>query len=249
MTENVPMRWEDELAKEAREVAKLERPAITQISLRAGMMAYRGVPIPGNKLKCVILASAIERRYDTKPFDADNIQPPDCFSLSVSGVDMGPDPNSSNPQGPKCEGCAMNAWQPNPNRKGKNHKPCKERRRIVVVPTDSVESGNVRGAEMAMLAIPVTSVKHWAAYVNRIASEFNRPPWGMMTEIIVTPNPQTQFEVKFEPIGVVPDDFLPNVHARTQNAKDAVLIPYEANGYMVPTDAPESKKDKKPAKF
>jgi hypothetical protein len=241
--------WQEELAREAKEVASIERPAITQISLRAGVMQYRGVPIPGNKLKCVILSSAIERRYDTKPFDPANIAPPDCFALSTSGIDMGPDPNSSDPQSAKCEGCPMNAWQPNPRRPGKNHKPCKERRRIVVVPADTVESGTVRGAEMAMLAIPVTSVKHWAAYVNRIATEYNRPPWGMVTEIVVTPNAQTQFEVKFEPVSPIEEDYLPGVYARVAGAKDAVLVPYDASGYMAPEDAPEEKKPKKPSKF
>lgn len=243
------MRWEDELARDAKEVASLERPAITQISLRAGMMAYRGVPIPGNKLKCVIIASAVERRYDTKPFDPANISPPDCFALSVTGIDMAPDPASADPQASKCDSCPMNAWQPNPKRPGKNHKPCKERRRVVLVPADSVESGSVRGVEMAMLAIPVTSVKHWAAYVNRIASEYNRPPWGMVTEVSVTPNPQTQFEVKFEPLDVIPEDHLPHVHARIAGAKEAALVPYDKSGYMVPEDAPEDKKPKKPAKY
>lgn len=242
------VRWEDELAKEAKEVARLERPAVTQISLRAGMMAYRGVAVPGNKIQCVIVASGIERRYDTQAFDADNIRPPDCFALSTSGVDMGPAPESAAPQAEKCEACPQNAWQPNPNRKGKNHKPCKERRRIAIIPVDAVKSGNARGAELAMLAVPVTSVKHWAAYVNRIAAEFQRPPWGMYTEISVTPNPQTQFEVKFEPLGPLSEDELPQVHARIQSAKDVVLTPYDQSGYMVPEDAPPAK-EKKNAKY
>lgn len=242
------MSWDEDLAREAKEIAAQERPSISQISLRAGVMQYRGVAIPGNKLKCIIVASAVERRYDTKPFDPSNITPPDCFALSITGQDMVPDPNSSAPQAANCAACPHNAWQPNPKRPGTNHKPCKERRRIVLVPADSVDSGTVRGVEMAMLAIPVTSVKHWATYVNRIASEFSRPPWGMITEISVTPNPKTQFEVKFEPLDVIPSDHLPHVHARIEGAKGAALVPYDATGYMVPEDAPE-RKDKKPAKY
>jgi len=246
MSENLPMKWEDELSKEAKEVARNERTAITQISLRSGMMAYRGVAIPGNKLECVIIASAIERRYDTQKFDSDNIRPPDCFALSVSGVEMEPHEDAPNKQSAKCADCPMNAWQPNPDRKGKNHKPCKERRRIALIPVDAVKSGQTRGAELAMIAIPVTSVKHWAAYVNRTSAEFNRPPWGLITEIAVTPHAQNQFEVKFRPIDVLTEDDLPHVYARIQNGKDAVLTPYDSSGYMVPEDAP---KDKKPAKY
>lgn len=246
---NEVVRWEDELAKEAKEVARLERPSVTQISLRAGMMQYRGVAIPGNKLQCVIIASGIERRYDTEAFDPQNIRPPDCFALSTTGVEMAPDPGCKDPQSATCETCAQNQWQPNPRRPGKNHKPCKERRRVAVIPLDAVKSGNTRGAELAMLAVPVTSVKHWAAYVNRIAAEFNRPPWGMVTEIVVTPNPQTQFEVKFNPIEPLTEDDLPHVHARIQSGKDVILTPYDSSGYMVPEDAPAKPEPKKNAKY
>lgn len=247
---NEVVRWDEELARSAKEIATRERPSVSQISLRAGVMQYRGQIIPGNKLKCVIISSCIERRYDTKNFDPDNILPPDCFALSISGENVAPCPESPVKQAESCSNCPQNAWQPHPRRPGKKHKPCKERRRLALLPYDSVASGNIKNAELAMLAIPVTSVKHWGTFVNRIAAEYARPPWAVYAEISVTPHPQTQFEVKFEPIGVVEDEHLGMLRQRIEGANEVILTPYDSSGYMVPEDAAEGVvAEKKTRKF
>lgn len=234
---NELVRWDELLASSAKEVAARERPSVSQISLRAGVMQYRGQVIPQNRLKCVIISSGIEKRYDTKPFDPDNISPPDCFALSVTGEDMAPCPESPVKQAETCSSCPQNGWQPNPKRPGKNHKPCKERRRLALLPADAVAAGNVKSAELALLALPVTSVKHWGTYVNRLAAEYARPPWAVLTEIIVTPNPQTQFEVKFECLGIVPDEALGMLQSRIEGSNEIILTPYDNSGYMVAADA------------
>lgn len=237
---NELVQWEEELAKSAKEVASRERPAISQIGLRAGVMMYRGQPIPGNKLKCIVISSGIERRYDTKPFDSSNIQPPDCFSLSISGEDMVPAPESVSKQAESCSSCPHNQWQPNPRRPGKNHKPCKERRRLALLPADCLATGNVRSAELALMALPVTSVKHWGTYVNRLAAEFARPPWAMVTEVIVTPNAMTQFEVKFEIVGPIENQHLGELRSRIESANGVVTQPYDSSGMMVPGENPDN---------
>lgn len=241
---NELVQWEEELAKYAKEVSSRERPAVSQIGLRAGVMMYRGQTIPGNKLRCIILTSGIERRYDTKPFDSSNIQPPDCFALSVTGEEMVPAPESVSRQSESCSSCPHNQWQPNPRRPGKNHKPCKERRRLALLPVDCLSTGNVKSAELALMALPVTSVKHWGVYVNRLAAEYARPPWAMVTEIVVTPNPQTQFEVKFDIIGPIENQFLSDLRARIESANSTILQPYDSSGLMVPGDDPVKQPEK-----
>lgn len=248
MNDKAVTNWSQELAKYAKDVASLERPSATQISLRSGMMTYRGMMIPNNKLPCIVVAAGVERRYDTKPFDAENITPPDCFALSLTGRDVAPCPESPNPQSTSCDVCPRNAWQPNPARPGKKHKPCKERRRIALIPAESVKSG-VKSAEIALLAVPVMSVKNWAAYVNRLAAEFARPPWAMLTEISVVPNTKSQFEVKFEPLGTVSDDALADIQAKIEQAEAVITTPYDATGYMVPEDGKASTAEKKARKF
>lgn len=249
MNDQLPIRWEDELARDAKEIAARERPSVSQIGLRAGVMMYRGVQIPGNKLKCIVISQGIERRYDTKPFDPGNITPPDCFALSITGEDMGPDPAVVvHAEARVCANCIKNTWQPNPKKPGKNHKPCKERRRLALLPADAIQTG-IKSAELALLAIPVTSVKHWGGYVNQVAMEFKRPPWAMITEISVTPHPQSQFEVKFAPVQPLEEHFLGDLHSRIESAEQIILTPYDSSGLMVAGDDPSEPRQEKQRKF
>lgn len=241
--------WEEELEKEAKDIAKRERTGVAQIGLRSGVMMYKGQMIPGNKLKCIIIASATEYRYDTKPFDADNIQPPDCFALSITGEEMVPSLESIDRQAERCDLCPHSKWQPNPNRKGKNHKPCKERRRLALLPEDIIREGNVKGAEMAVLTLPVTSVKYWGTYVNGLVAEYRRPPWAMVTEVAVFPNPTTQFEVKFRAVDRVPEELLLDIRGRLPQATDQLLTPYDSSGMTVPGSDPMAADGKKQRKF
>jgi hypothetical protein len=245
MSENLPVQWQEELAKHAKELASRERPPVSQIGLRAGVMMYRGQQIPGNKLDCIILSSGVERRYDTKAFDPNNIVPPDCFALSLVDEGMAPDPSAALPQAVGCDVCPMNMWQPNKNRPGKNHKPCKEKRRLVLIPAQAVREGNIKTAEMAVLVVPVTSIKHWANYVNLAAAEYSRPPWALFTEVSVNPHPVSQFEVKFKIQGPVSEDVLGELHGRIGAANEVILTPYDNSGMTVPEDKKEESKQRK----
>lgn len=225
---NLPVKWDEEMAKAATEVASLETPPLAKISLRSGVMQYQGVVVPNNKLECIILISGFERRYDTKPFDAMNIQPPECFSLSLDDSDQtAPWPTIEEPQSEFCISCPQNAWQANPKKPGKNHKPCKERRRLILLPKTALEHKNIASAEMAMLTVPVTSLRHWGQYVNILRASHRRPPWGMVTEIQVTPSVANQFEVKFTPISPIPEDYLGEIHARLPGAAEAAMSPWD----------------------
>lgn len=247
---NEIVNWQEELAKEAREVASRERPSVAQIGLRSGIMMYQGQQIPGNKLQCIILSSATEYRYDTKPFDASNIQPPDCFSLSLSGENMVPSDKSVDIQAERCDLCAHSHWSPNPKKVGKNHKACKERRRLALLPADVLNKGNFKTAELAVLTIPVTSVKYWGAWVNGVSAEFARPPWAMLAEISARPHPVNQFEVNFATVSPIEEQYFQLIRDRIKGAEDQLLIPFDSSGMTVPGDDPMVKKeDQKQRKF
>lgn len=243
--------WDEELAKEAKEIASRERAGVAQIGLRAGVMMYKGQQIPGNRLKAIIISSATEFRYDTKPFDPDNIQPPDCFALSLTGEEMVPCVESPDRQAERCDICDHSKWQPNLRRPGKNHKPCKERRRLALLPEDVLREKNFKTAEMALLTLPVTSVKYWGTYVNGLLAEYRRPPWAMVTEIQVSSNPQTQFEVKFKSCEMVPEEYLIDIRNRLGQANEHLLKPYDSSGMTVPGSDPMEAdgKDKRKRKF
>lgn len=230
--------WQEELAKSAKEVANKERPAVSQIGLRAGIMMYQGQAIPGNKLDVIILSSAVEYRYDTKSFDPNNITPPDCFALSLDGEDMVPNDSAVAQQAPTCAECPMSKWTPNPKKPGKNHKPCKEKRRLALLPADVLKTGNAKTAELALLNVPTTSIKNWATFVNTINAEYARPPWAMVAEISAAPHMTNQFEVKFKPLSPIPDEFLGEIRARIAAAEAQLLTPYDSSGLTVPGSDP-----------
>lgn len=238
--------WVEELAKEAKELASRERPAVSQIGLRAGVMMYQGQMIPGNKLDVIIIASAVENRYDTKPFDPNNITPPDCFALSITGEEMVPSPKAVAIQAQTCAECPHGHWQPNPKKPGKNHKPCKEKRRLALLPADVIKSGNIKTAELALLTVPTTSIKNWATFVNASVAEFGRPPWALLSEVSAAPHVVNQFEVKFKAKDLVPDELLGLIRERIGQAEEQLLTPYDATGLTVPGEDPmKPKKDRK----
>jgi hypothetical protein len=248
-TENLPVKWEEELAREAKEVAALETPALAKISLQAGVMQYQGVAVPGNKMECIILAMAFERRFDTKPFDPSNISPPDCFSLSLDDSDdVGPWPTIEEPQSDTCATCIQNQWQPNPRKPGKNHKPCKERRRLIIIPKSALETGILK-AEMAMITVPVTSIRYWGAYVNQVAAAYRRAPWRVVTEISVHPDPRTQFAVKFATVDVFGEEYFADISTKRNEAIKAVLQPWDVIPLEKQENAPPPESDKKPKKY
>jgi hypothetical protein len=242
--------WSEVLAKEAKEVASRERPATSQIGLRAGVMMYQGQQIPGNNLDCIIIASCTEQRYDTKPFDPNNITPPDCHALSISGEEMVPSPKSVIVQADRCDNCPHFHWAPNPKRPGKNHKACKEKRRLALLPASVLKDGNFKTAELATLSVPTTSVKYWGVWVNSLNAEWSRPSWTMLANISVRPHPQNQFEVNFKTISPIPDEFLSQIRSRIAAAEEILLTPYDASGMMVPGSDPMKKsEDGKQRKF
>lgn len=225
-TKNLPTAWDERLAQDAQNVASQEVPKIPQISLKGGIMAYQGVAVPGNKLNCIILGSAFQHRWYEKEFDPNKPATPGCFALSMTGDNMEPHEASPNKQSDSCETCENFKWGSDP--KGGRGKACKAGRRFTILPAAAVQAGGVKKAEMAMLTCPVTSVRNWANYVNRIASEFRRPPYAMLTEISLHPHAKTQIELKFEAIGIIEDEgSLADIVNRLVMSETILMAPYE----------------------
>lgn len=238
----LPGTWAERLAAQAKDQAAKERPSVSKISLRAGVISYGGQPVKGNVLPVIVMLAAHRNTYYDKPFDPNNIQNPVCFALSVDGDDMEahenvPDENvpEDDPEKPRpepstrsCEGCSMNAWgsDPRPNSRGKA---CKETRRLVVLPADCVSSAEeVEKAEMAIVDIPVTSGKNYSNFVNALAASASVPPWAAVTNLSAQPDARTQFKVTFTPVQVVQDEeVLEALHKKLEQAERLALLPYD----------------------
>jgi hypothetical protein len=235
----LPIQWEEELAKSAKEVALTERPAISQISTRSGMLSYQKQPVPGNKLDVIVIATAYENKYFAgRAFDPNNYQAPVCYALSLLDEDMVPHEDSSDQQSTSCATCEQFKWgSQGPGKKGKA---CKSARRLALIPADVIKSGNIGSSELAVLSIPTTSQKNWANYVNSVAGEYQRPPWGIITEVRAEPDARTQFQIRFAFKGLIDNEYLGAIHRRIPMAQDVLLTPYDASGTVAgaPDPAP-----------
>jgi len=236
MSENMPVRWDEKLAESAKEVAKLERPALSQISLRAGMMTYQKQPVPGNKLLVVIVASCFENKLFKGKFDPNKYEAPSCYALSLTGEGMVPHEDAAHKESEVCETCEQNKWGSAGG--GSKGKACKQVRRLAIIPAAALKDGNVATAELAVISIPVTSARNWANYVNTISAEHQRPPWGMLTEIRTVPDAKTQFQVQFEAKGIVTEEYLGAIYKRIDPAAQVLLTPYDDSGVVAQAPDP-----------
>jgi hypothetical protein len=227
MTDKLPVKWEERLAQEAKEVAKNERPKVSRISLRAGVMTLMEQKIPGNKLDVVILGSVMQRLYYSKPFDANKPDAPDCFAFSETGEDMVPHEKAFDKQNETCLGCPQNEWGSATRSPSGRGKACRESRKLLLLPADALKEGNVKTAELATVDIPVTSVKYWANYVNMLSGTEARPPWAVITQFGVEPDSRTQIKVNFVHRANIAEEFLNALYERMMATKDILIIPYE----------------------
>lgn len=189
--------WESQLAAEAQAAAANERPPISSITLKSGIMKYMGEKVPGNNLDVVIVADTEEHLLYTTAYDADNISPPTCFAQGMSGEDLVPHETVPDKPAATCDECHFFAWGSDP--KGGRGKACKEVRKLAIIPASALSNpSTIADAEIAVLRIPVTSVKHLAKYIISCAAK-GRPLWSMVTNISVEPDDRTQFKVNFAP--------------------------------------------------
>jgi hypothetical protein len=236
--------WAAELAAKAKDVAAAERAPVGKISLKGGILSYMDQPAKGNVLDCVILLHAYENVWYKDRYDPNKIVNPNCFAVGLSDDKMVPHENVKEPIHASCSGCPYNQWASDPN--GGRGKACKERRRLILLPANALESvETVKKAELALVGVPVMSVKNWAIYVNLLAGTANIPPYAAVTRLSTERDPKAQFKLTFEPQSVIADPaILRAVEDRMEDARKAALTPYDA-----PEDAAPAPEQKGPTKF
>ena len=227
--QNAVALFEDQLAAMASENVKAEQSGLsaTFLSTKNGVLAYRNDPISGNKLACIILAAPIERLYYSDRYDPTKVVGPKCFAISPVATGMGPASTAEAPQHTDCETCPQNQWGSSPT--GGKGKACRETRRLLVLPADSITTAeSVAAAEVAALRPPVTSIKNYSNYVQTIAATLKRPPLAVVTEIAVVPDAKTQFKVTFGMVKAIEDQAV--IQALIKRAQDEVQRAIETVG-------------------
>lgn len=220
--------WEERMAAEAKATSLVERPGMSTISLRAGVMTYMDTPMPNNEMPCIVLQSAIEQSWYDQDFDPDRIVPPYCFALGKPGEEQFMGPHEVVPddqkQSPLCINCEKFKWG---SGKGRG-KACGTRRRLILIPATALDDPeSIPAAEMAVVKIPVTSVKNWSNYVNTVAAQFQRPSWGVVTVIKVVPDVKTQFKVLFSTKAPIDVGVLPKLEPLLRQAATVIMAPFD----------------------
>lgn len=247
----LPEEWAAKLAMYAKEQQVLERAPGQLFSIKSGILQFSGQPIPGNVVDVVVVRTMHENVYYPKAYDSDKITSPVCYAFSLDGAVLKPHADATEPQHATCEGCPQNRYVDNPMKPGKPHKPCKEIRRLALMPASGADSPEmVAKSTIGYLRIPVTSVKHWASYVQGLATAKPGvpplPPFAVVTRVKLLPDPKMMQRIEFEKMRVIND--LPVLQAIELRAKaeDARI----AFPYAKPVAAePEPDADKPKSKF
>lgn len=238
--------WKQKLAGYAKEAVAVADEAGSGgqfISFRAGQITYNQQPCAGNKLDVIVVEHLLENAYYGSDYDPDNPTPPICFAFGRETGEMAPHEKSAEPQAEACKKCQYNEF--GSADKG-NGKACKNIMRLSLLPAKPLTAEALQKSECAYAKLPVTSVKGFAAYVKRLATTHDLPPFAFVTQLGTVPDPKSQFKVTFEDVALIEDeDVLETLVARHEEQADAIAFPYQP-----PTEGekPAKGKGKPPAR-
>jgi hypothetical protein len=228
--------WQSVMEKEAAIAGAMEASTTnsTFFSLRGGILSLNEAPIPDNRMAVVILDSILENVYYDKPFNPDVVTAPKCFAYGRNEMTMAPHEvitELGQEENETCTGCPQNEWGTANIGRGKA---CSNRRRLSVIAAGKLDGRSFEPYDdehfatspMALLKLPVTSVKPYAAFVANLVNVLKRPPFGVFTLVSVVPDPKTQFKVTCEMIDKVPDRLLPILIKRRADTLTTLEQPY-----------------------
>jgi hypothetical protein len=222
------------LGKYAQATAKAEIVRGQFFGTRSGILSFNKQPLKDNTMEVVVLASMFENVYYPEAFNPSAIESPLCFAFSPDGVDMEPHAEATDQQAGSCGDCIHSKWTTDP-KDNKRRKACKETRRLSCIPADAtLDAGKIANATAGYLRVPVTSVKFWSAYAQRLAAG-GIPPFAAVTRITLRPDQATQVRFDFEPVRTITDpDVLAELFKRHDAEYDAMSFPYEKRAPKAP---------------
>lgn len=265
-TEKALTSWEEKLQEEAKVAAESEESSSSGqfFSLSQGQLKWNDSPLPGNQMGVIILDAMHENVFYEGAYDANQIKGPTCFAYGRAengitksrDIELNMQPHASvfeagQEQSEYCHSCPQNEFGSADIGKGKA---CKNQRRLAVIPAGEFQKDgsfelfddekHYLTAGIGYLKLPVMSVKEFSVFVQQISASLKRPPFGVVTRVYLTPDPKSQFKVKFEALEKVPDNLMETVMHRREEANALIDFPYQ----LGPKDEPKSKAAKQPSK-
>ena len=236
-TKNLPMNWDEELAKQAQVAAGMEESVATGqfFGLKGGLLTWNDSPIPGNQMAVIIIDHILENVYYDGRFDPDTPQAPTCFAFGRDDKTMAPHKvvmEAGANKDSECSECELNQWGSADTGRGKA---CRNVRRLAMIPAGTLDGSKFKmfddaahfeNASIGYMKLPVTSVKGYAGFVKQVAAALKRPPHGIITKVSVVSDPSTQFKVIFEPLMEVPNELMRTIMKRNEEVRAVIEFPY-----------------------
>lgn len=255
------VKWDADFAAEAEAAAQAEANTGGGkfISVRGGVLTWNGAAIPGNKMAVIVLDAIFENAFYEGEFDPDSPTSPTCFAFGRVEKELSPHEivvEAGSQQNEQCAGCEKNEFGSADKGKGKA---CKNTRRLALIPAGQFDAKGkfkliddpdyyLKG-EHAFIKLPVTSVAGWAKYVKQLKDAVGRPPYAMITQISVQPDPKSQFKLVFEAMQNVNDKIGPAVVTRRKEMGSLLMQPYQLNGEREEKPAKGKKGGKKSSRY
>ncbi len=240
-------KYDEELAAFAAQYAGMEdgsTGSLQFISTKGGRLSFNGGEIPEGRMNIVVLDHVLENQFYSDAYDANNPASPVCFAFGTSDKEMKPHEKASEPQADACHGCPMNEFGSAERGKGKA---CKNIRRLAIITEGDLE--DIENATVAYLKVPVMSVKNWAGYVQQLGNVLKVPPFAVVTEVSIVPDPKSQFRLQFKMVEQITDKAqVKALIAKREGIQQELRTPYQVFGAAEEeAPAPRGAAKKKPA--
>jgi hypothetical protein len=187
-------------------------------------------------LSVIIVDFVSYNAYYDKPWNSNQIVPPNCFSIGLEPAGMVPSENSPEMQAESCAACWANQWKSSATGAGKA---CSNTKLLAVIAPDDPD------APLMLLKVTATALKSFDAYVTGVARAFQRPPRGVITEITFDPNPKYSSLRFGNPVACTPDQ-LALAYSRKDDAMTRLMVEPDVSAFVAAPAAPA--RGKAPAK-
>lgn len=229
---NLPINHEEQLAKEAAEIAKrIAAPSGDRIRFNANRAFITPDGLEGDTLEVVVVDFISTNLFFDGPYDRDNPSPPGCFALGPEPAMLIPSDNSPNKQSETCSTCPNNQFGSAPNGKGKA---CKNTRLLALMPASAIAGDEA--APIWIMSVPPTSIKAFDSYVHGLAIKNKTIPIGVITQLTLDPN-NTFASPRFDVVRPLQGNELEVFMTRREEANQRLMIEPDVSQYVPPKPA------------
>jgi hypothetical protein len=184
-TSNLPINYEEQLAKESAEIAKrIAAPSGDRIKYNSNRSFITPDGSEGEVLEVVVVDFVTAYMFYDGPYDRENPQSPACFAIGPEPSMLVPSGNSPARQAETCSACPNNQFGSALTGKGKA---CKNTRLLAIMPASALDNPG-EDAPIWIMAVPPTSIKAFDAYVHTLANKHTTTPTGVITQITMDSN-------------------------------------------------------------